>query len=165
MVPSASGLPQRLSPQDAEARITKCAPVPAMSSSPSWEGNPRSPRRTMPGPRAGRSWSARCFSATVWFDLVSLFPPTYLDRPHGNRIDLMEKLAAMHPNFLRLPGGNYLEGNHIDERFQWKKTIGPWVDRPTHPSQWGFSSSDGMGLLEFLKWCEDLKIEPVLAVY
>ena len=103
--------------------------------------------------------------ATLWFTLVSLFPPTYLDRPHGNRIDLMEKMAAMHPNFLRLPGGNYLEGNHIDERFEWKKTIGPWVDRPTHPSPWGYRSSDGMGLLEFLQWCEDLKIEPVLAVY
>jgi alpha-N-arabinofuranosidase len=103
--------------------------------------------------------------ATVWFDLVSLFPPTYLDRPRGNRIDLMEKLAAMHPNFLRLPGGNYLEGDHIAEQFQWKKTIGPWVDRPTHPSPWHYRSSDGMGLLEFLEWCEDLKIEPVLAVY
>jgi alpha-N-arabinofuranosidase len=103
--------------------------------------------------------------ATVWFDLVSLFPPTYLDRPHGNRIDLMEKLAAMHPKFLRLPGGNYLEGDHIAERFDWKKTIGPWVDRPTHPSPWHYRSSDGMGLLEFLEWCEDLKIEPVLAVY
>ena len=103
--------------------------------------------------------------ATVWFDLVSLFPPTYLDRPHGNRIDLMEKLAAMHPKFLRLPGGNYLEGDHIAERYEWKKTIGPWVDRPTHPSPWRYRSSDGMGLLEFLEWCEDLKIEPVLAVY
>ena len=103
--------------------------------------------------------------ATVWFDLVSLFPPTYLDRPYGNRIDLMEKLAAMHPKFLRLPGGNYLEGDHIAERFEWKKTIGPWVDRPTHPSPWHYRSSDGMGLLEFLEWCEDLKIEPVLAVY
>ncbi len=29
----------------------------------------------------------------------------------------MEKLAAMHPAFLRFPGGNYLEGNHISERF------------------------------------------------
>ena len=103
--------------------------------------------------------------ATVWFDLVSLFPPTFLDRPHGNRIDLMEKLAAMHPKFLRLPGGNYLEGDHIAERFEWKRTIGPWVDRPTHPSPWHYRSSDGMGLLEFLEWCEDLKIEPVLAVY
>jgi alpha-N-arabinofuranosidase len=103
--------------------------------------------------------------ATVWFDLVSLFPPTYHGRSYGDRIDLMEKLAAMHPRFLRLPGGNYLEGDHIAERFEWKKTIGPLVDRPTHPSPWHYRSSDGMGLLEFLEWCEDLKIEPVLAVY
>jgi alpha-N-arabinofuranosidase len=103
--------------------------------------------------------------ATVWFELVSLFPPTYHDRTNGFRTDLMEKMAAMSPKFLRLPGGNYLEGNHIAERFQWKKTIGPLVDRPTHPSPWGYRSSDGMGLLEFLEWCEDLKIDPVLAVY
>ena len=103
--------------------------------------------------------------ATVWFNLISLFPPTYHDRTDGNRIDIMEKLAAMHPKFLRLPGGNYLEGDHISSRFDWKKTIGPWVDRPTHMSPWGYRSSDGMGLLEYLKWCQDLKIEPVLAVY
>jgi alpha-N-arabinofuranosidase len=77
----------------------------------------------------------------------------------------MEKLAAMQPKFLRLPGGNYLEGDHIPERFEWKKTIGPWIDRPTHISPWNYHSSDGMGLLEFLEWCEDLKIQPVLAVY
>ena len=103
--------------------------------------------------------------ATVWFALVSLFPPTYLNRANGNRIDLMEKLAAMNPHFLRLPGGNYLEGDHISERFQWKQTIGPLIDRPTHRSPWNYRSSDGMGLLEFLEWCEDLHIEPVLAVY
>jgi len=103
--------------------------------------------------------------ATVWFNLVSLFPPTYHDRPFGDRVDLMEKMAEMHPKFLRLPGGNYLEGNHISERYEWKKTIGPWVDRPTHPSPWGYRSSDGMGLLEYMEWCEDLKIQPVLAVY
>jgi alpha-N-arabinofuranosidase len=103
--------------------------------------------------------------ATVWLDLVSLFPPTYKNRVHGNRIDIMEKLAAMDPKFLRLPGGNYLEGQTIPERFDWKKTIGPWVNRPTHNSPWRYRSSDGMGLLEFLEWCEDLKIEPVLAVY
>jgi alpha-L-arabinofuranosidase len=39
------------------------------------------------------------------------------------------------------------------------------VDRPTHPSPWRYRSSDGLGLLEFLEWCEDLNIEPVLAVY
>jgi alpha-L-arabinofuranosidase len=103
--------------------------------------------------------------ATMWLNLVSLFPPTYHNRPDGNRIDIMNLLAAMHPHFLRLPGGNYLEGDHIADRFDWKKTIGPWVDRPTHMSPWHYRSSDGMGLLEFLEWCEDLKMEPVLAVY
>jgi alpha-N-arabinofuranosidase len=104
-------------------------------------------------------------AGTLWLNLVSLFPPTYHDRANGNRIDLMDKLAAMHPAFLRFPGGNYLEGDHISERYEWKKTIGPLVDRPTHPSPWSYWSSDGLGLLEFLEWCEDLKMQPVLAVY
>ena len=104
-------------------------------------------------------------AGTLWLELVSLFPPTYHDRPNGNRMDLMEKLAAMHPKFLRFPGGNYLEGNHIAERFNWKQTVGPMVNRPTHIGPWGYHSSDGMGLQEFLNWCEDLQMEPVLAVY
>lgn len=29
--------------------------------------------------------------------LVSLFPPTFKNRPNGNRIDLMEKLSGLHP--------------------------------------------------------------------
>ncbi|HKT23546.1 MAG TPA: hypothetical protein VJR04_03020, partial [Terriglobales bacterium] len=75
-------------------------------------------------------------AGTLWLNLVSLFPPTYHNTPNGNRVDLMEKLAAMHPAFLRFPGGNYLEGDHIADRFQWKKTIGPLIDRPGHPSPW-----------------------------
>ncbi len=103
--------------------------------------------------------------ATLWFQLVSLFPPTYHGRQNGNRIDIMEKLAAMRPTFLRFPGGNYLEGNRIETRFDWKKTIGPLVDRPTHPTTWNYHSSDGMGLLEFLEWCEDLHMQPLLGIY
>jgi alpha-L-arabinofuranosidase len=103
--------------------------------------------------------------ATLWLQLVSLFPPAYHGRPNGNRIDIMEKLAAMRPSFLRFPGGNYLEGGRIETRFEWKKMIGPLVDRPTHPTTWSYHSSDGMGLLEFLMWCEDLRMEPVLGVY
>jgi alpha-L-arabinofuranosidase len=104
-------------------------------------------------------------SGTAWFSLVSLFPPTYKNEPNGKRIDLMEKLAAMHPAFLRFPGGNYLEGEHLDQHYEWKKTIGPLVDRPTHPTPWTYRSSDGIGLLEFLTWCEDLHMEPLLAVF
>ena len=101
----------------------------------------------------------------LWFSMVSLFPPTYKNRENGNRVDLMEMLAELRPTFLRFPGGDYLEGDHVADRFPWQKMIGPLVDRPTHPSPWGYLSSDGMGLLEFLEWCEDLNIEPVLGVY
>ncbi|MBW8782523.1 MAG: carbohydrate binding domain-containing protein [Verrucomicrobia bacterium] len=102
---------------------------------------------------------------TVWFNLVSLFPPTWNNRANGNRIDLMQLLADLHPRFLRFPGGNYLEGDTIATRFQWKKSIGPLTQRAGHPGCWEYRSSDGMGLLEFLEWCEDLKMEPLLAVF
>ena len=100
-----------------------------------------------------------------YLNLVSLFPPTYHNQPNGNRIDLMDKLAAMHPGFLRFPGGNYVEGNTIAERFDWKKTIGPLENRPGHQCPWGYRSTDGLGLLEFLEWCEDLHMQPLMAVW
>ena len=102
---------------------------------------------------------------TIWFDLVSLFPPTYKNRPNGLRPDIMQLLAGLKPSFLRFPGGNYLEGPNYDNRWNWKATIGPIEDRPTHLSPWNYRSSDGMGLLEFLEWCEDLNMEPIVAVY
>jgi hypothetical protein len=100
-----------------------------------------------------------------WLTQVSLFPPTYHDRPNGNRIDLMRKMAGLKPSFLRMPGGNYLEGISIPDRFQWKQTIGPIEQRPGHQGTWGYRSDDGLGLLEFLEWCEDLHMQPVLAVW
>jgi alpha-N-arabinofuranosidase len=102
---------------------------------------------------------------TYWFNLVSLFPPTYKNRPNGNRPDIMQLMADMKPKFLRFPGGNYLEGNTIADRFPWKKTLGPLEDRPGHMGTWRYRSSDGMGLLEFLHWCEDIGAEPLLGVY
>ena len=102
---------------------------------------------------------------TVRFQLVSLFPPTYMNRPNGLRPDLMEKQAGLHPHFLRLPGGNYLEGDTLKDWYNWKETIGPAVDRPGHQAPWTYWSDDGMGFLEMLQWTEDLHIEPILAVY
>ena len=102
---------------------------------------------------------------TVFFGLVSLFPPTWNDQPNGFRKDLMQMLVDLNPKFLRFPGGNYLEGDTVETRFDWKKTIGPIEQRHGHPCPWGYRSTDGLGLLEFLEWCEDMNAEPVLAVY
>ncbi len=51
---------------------------------------------------------------TVWLNLVSLFPPTWNNRPNGLRKDILQMLADLNPKFLRFPGGNYLEGNKIE---------------------------------------------------
>ena len=107
----------------------------------------------------------RTGSQPVSLSLVSLFPPTYKDRPNGLRPDLMQMLVDMRPKFLRFPGGNYLEGNTFKDRFPWKKTLGPLEDRPGHQGTWGYRSTDGMGMMEFLLWCEDMGAKPLLGVF
>jgi len=100
-----------------------------------------------------------------YFNLVSLFPPTYKNQPNGFRPDLMQMLVDMKPKFLRFPGGNYLEGPLITDAFPWKTTLGPLENRPGHNGSWGYRASDGLGLLEFLMWCENMNAEAVLGVY
>ena len=103
---------------------------------------------------------------SVWLQVVSLFPPTYRNRPNGLRPDLVELLQQMHPRILRFPGGNYVEGVTIDTRWDWKTTVGPIWERPGHEnSAWGYWSDDGLGLLEFLQLAEDLSATPVMAAW
>lgn len=104
--------------------------------------------------------------SSAWFAMVSLFPPTYDSTPNGLRVDLMQKIAALHPGYLRVPGGNYLEGQTLTTYFNWKTTVGPIQDRPGHQNTaWGYWSQDGMGLLEYLEMAEELGAQPILAVF
>jgi alpha-L-arabinofuranosidase len=104
-------------------------------------------------------------AGSFWLQQVSLFPPTYKNRPNGDRADISQLLADAQPKFLRMPGGNYVEGDWFNERFNWKQMIGPVDQRPGHRSCWGYWSTDGFGLPEYLGWCQDLNMEPVLAVF
>ena len=69
------------------------------------------------------------------------------------------------PRSCASPAETTSKADRIETRFDWKKMIGPLVDRPTHPTTWSYHSTDGMGLLEFLEWCEDLHMQPLLGVY
>ncbi|KAF2458472.1 glycoside hydrolase superfamily [Lineolata rhizophorae] len=102
---------------------------------------------------------------TFYFDLMSLFPETFRDRKNGLRKDLAEAYVDMGVKFLRFPGGNNLEGVSVDARWKWWETIGPLKDRPGRLGDWGYFNTDGLGLLEYLEWCEDMSIEPVIGVY
>jgi alpha-N-arabinofuranosidase len=104
-------------------------------------------------------------TGVYYFNMVSLFPPTYNNRPNGNRIDLTRMMIDMKPKFLRFPGGNFLEGPDFASAFPWKTTLGPIENRPGHKGSWGYRPTDGMGLLEFLMWCEEIGAEPLLGVY
>ena len=101
----------------------------------------------------------------LWLQQVSVFGPTYKNRPNGLRPDLVELMAGLKPKFLRFPGGNYVEGDTFGQRFDWKKTIGDPAQRPGHRSPWNYWSTDGMGMMEFLLWCKDLGMEPLLDVF
>jgi alpha-L-arabinofuranosidase len=102
---------------------------------------------------------------TFFFDLISLFPETFKGRKNGLRKDLAEAFYDMKPKFLRFPGGNNMEGISYQTRWDWKKTIGPLKDRPGRLGTWNYFNTDGLGLLEYLEWTEDMDIIPVLAVY
>jgi alpha-L-arabinofuranosidase len=103
---------------------------------------------------------------SLWLQVVSVFPPTYKNRPNGLRPDLVELLERIRPTILRFPGGNYIEGVTLDSRFDWKQTIGPVWERPGHQNAaWGYWSDDGLGLLEYLQLAEDLDATPVIGVW
>ncbi|KAH9940692.1 glycoside hydrolase family 51 protein [Amylocystis lapponica] len=101
----------------------------------------------------------------VNFALFSLFPPTYNDRPNGMRIDIAETLAEMGPAFFRFPGGNNIQGQTTATRWQWNATVGPLLDRPGRVGDWGYANTDGLGLLEYLTFFEDVGMEPIMAVW
>lgn len=102
---------------------------------------------------------------SVALDFVSLFPQdTYKARKNGMRRDLAEALEALHPRFMRFPGGCLVHGQGIDNIYHWKQTIGPLWERTPQPNIWNYHQSRGLGYFEFFQLCEDLGCEPLPVV-
>ena len=81
-------------------------------------------------------------------------------RNNGFRADLIEKLSAMRPAFLRFPGGCFVEGDTLSIRWNWKDSLGPIESRVGMPRiHWGYPSSNGLGYHEYLLLCEQLGSE------
>lgn len=99
------------------------------------------------------------------FNLLSLFPPTYNNRPNGLRIDLMEAMAGLKPSFFRAPGGNNIEGNTSPYWWDWKKSLGPLENRTGYPGTWTYENTNGLGLIEYMLWAQDLGMELILGVW
>ncbi len=98
----------------------------------------------------------------VFFDVVTVMPPTWKNRPNGLRPDLGEKLAALKLKFIQFPGGCTAESCNMDVCWNWKNSIGPLEQRPgSSRNRWKYKNDLYFGLDEYLQLCEDLGAEPV----
>ncbi|MEU1042094.1 alpha-L-arabinofuranosidase C-terminal domain-containing protein [Streptomyces sp. NPDC005551] len=107
-------------------------------------------------------------------DMISLMPrDTY--KGHGLRRDLAEKIAALHPGFVRFPGGclvntgsmeGYDEASGYERRrsYQWKDTVGPVEQRATNSNFWAYNQSYGLGYYEYFQFSEDVGAMPLPVV-
>ena len=97
---------------------------------------------------------------TAAVDMISLFPQdTY--KGHGLRKDLAEKIAALHPKFLRFPGGCLTHGQGLDNIYHWSHSIGEWQDRKPDRNIWHYHQTMGLGFYEYFQFCEDMGAEPL----
>ncbi len=118
-------------------------------------------------------------------DMVSLFPrDTYKGRENGLRKDLAEALEALTPKFIRFPGGCVVEGESLQNAYDWKASIGNGLAftvngevtygdvaaRPLAENLWGdqnnassnpYYMTYGLGFYEYFLLCEDLGASPV----
>lgn len=114
-------------------------------------------------------------SGALRLDMVSLFPvDTYKGRENGMRKDLAEMMEAMHPQFLRFPGGCVTNVGTFDaygapsydrkRTYRWKETVGPLEERPTNYNFWGYNQTYGLGYFEYFQLAEDLGATPLPVV-
>ena len=109
---------------------------------------------------------------SVCLEHISLFPVnTYKNRENGLRRDLAQALEDLHPGVFRFPGGCIVEGSTLDERYQWKNSVGPVENRPLNHNRWEYTfdhryfpdyyQSYGLGFFEFFQLSEDIGAEPL----
>ncbi|AVV43630.1 alpha-N-arabinofuranosidase [Streptomyces sp. P3] len=115
-------------------------------------------------------------SAAAALDMVSLFPrDTYRNEPNGLRKDLAEKVAALHPGFVRFPGGCLVNTGSMQDyseasgwqrarSYQWKDTVGPVEQRAVNSNFWGYNQSYGLGYYEYFRFAEDVGAMPLPVV-
>jgi len=101
----------------------------------------------------------------VYFDVITVMPPTWKNRPNGLRRDLGEKLADLKLKYIQYPGGCDSEFASLDSCRNWKNSIGPLEQRSgSGRHRWEYKNDLYFGLDEYLQLCEDLGAEPVYTI-
>jgi alpha-N-arabinofuranosidase len=91
---------------------------------------------------------------------TGLYEPGHPDAgENGLRQDVLALTRELGVTIVRYPGGNFLSG------YRWEDGVGPRGQRPVRLDlAWHSTETNQFGTNEFIEWCKEAGVEPMLAV-
>ncbi|WJH32678.1 alpha-L-arabinofuranosidase [Paenibacillus sp. CC-CFT747] len=106
-------------------------------------------------PSEHEPWLDHVSTGMLWLDHLSLLPS---DSRGIVRKEVMDRTKDLNAGMMRL-AGNYISAYH------WRQAIGPVYERPCVVNEaWGGWTNKYFGTDEFLTFCRELKVEPLICV-
>ncbi|UUZ84814.1 hypothetical protein LJK88_15005 [Paenibacillus sp. P26] len=100
-------------------------------------------------------WLDHVSTGMLWLDHISLLPSDSI----GNvRKEVVEMTRDLNAGMMRL-AGNYISAYH------WRQAVGPVYERPCMINEaWGGWTNKYFGTDEFIRFCRELNVEPLICV-
>ncbi|WP_240418080.1 alpha-L-arabinofuranosidase C-terminal domain-containing protein [Paenibacillus periandrae] len=106
-------------------------------------------------PTEHERWLDHVSTGMLWMDHISLLPS---DSVGNVRKEVMDMTRDLNAGMMRL-AGNYISAYH------WQQAIGPVHERPCVVNEaWGGWTNKYFGTDEFIQFCRDLNVEPLICV-
>lgn len=100
-------------------------------------------------------WLDHVSTGMLWLDHISILPSDSVGNVRKEVIDLTKELNA---GMMRL-AGNYISAYH------WRQAVGPAYERPCVMNEaWGGWTNKYFGTDEFIEFCRELNVEPLICV-
>lgn len=100
-------------------------------------------------------WNDHVSTGMLWLDHVSLLPEDHIGMVKREVMDMARNLNA---GMMRL-AGNYISAYH------WEHGVGPVLERPVmYNEAWGGWTGKYFGTDEFVRFCRELRVEPLICV-
>lgn len=106
-------------------------------------------------PSTHERWLDHVSTGMLWIDHASLLPS---DSVGNVRKEVMDLARGLNAGMMRL-AGNYISAYH------WQQTVGPLYERPSAVNEaWGGWTGKYFGTDEFIQFCRELNVEPLICV-
>lgn len=106
-------------------------------------------------PSEHERWLDHVSTGMLWLDHISLLPS---DSAGNVRKEVMDMTKDLNAGMMRL-AGNYISAYH------WRQAIGPVLERPCIINEaWGGWTSKYFGTDEYIRFCRELQVEPLICV-